>query len=203
MSNVLLIARCVLALVFAIAAAGKLADLAAFRRTLVAFGVPAPVAGPGAVALPAVELAVAALLVPAATARAAAAAALVLLVVFSVVVGRALKRGERPDCGCLGRLRAQRVGPGTLARNAVLGVLAAMVAVGGAGRPIGDALSAVEPLTAALVAAVAVQAWFSWHLLRQHGRMITRVRALEARAAAPRAPALSVVPAEGRRAVGR
>lgn len=205
MSSVLLIARCVLALVFAIAAAGKLADLKGFRRTLVEFGVPAPFAGIGVVALPVVELAVAALLVPTATGRAAAGAALVLLLAFCLAVGRVLRRGERPDCGCLGRARASRVGPATLVRNAILGVLAALVLVGGAGAGMGAALDAVQrsPLAIGLAAAVAVQAWFSWHLLRQHGRLIARVRALEARTAPAPVRPLAVVHDERVRAVGR
>ena len=79
MTVALLIARLLLAAVFAVAALGKLADRAGSRRALVEFGVPQPLAAPGAIVLPALELAVAVLLLPARTSVWGALGAFVLL----------------------------------------------------------------------------------------------------------------------------
>ena len=173
MDELVLIARCALAAVFAIAAIAKLVDLASFRATLDDFGVPPLAARVGAVGVPLVELAIAALLVPAGTAVAAAIAALVLLAGFCLAIVRILRRGEAPDCGCFGA-RPSPVGHSTLARNAGLGGVAAVIAAAGPGPVL------AAPTVAVLIgAAFAAQAWFSWQLFRQHGRLLERVRALE------------------------
>jgi hypothetical protein len=177
MSELLLVARCGLAIVFAIAAIAKLADIGGFRRTLVEFGVPPGASRAGAVGIPLAELAVAALLVPTSTARIGAIAAVILLAAFCLGIARVLRRGEQPDCNCFGNAHSKPVGPWTLARNAGLAGAAALVALAGPGAAIGEAA-----LAAGLAAAIAFQVWFSWQLFKQHGRLIARVSALEARA---------------------
>jgi len=174
MSELLLVARCALAVVFAIAAIAKLTDLANFRQTLTEFGVPFSAARAGAVGIPVLELAIAALLLPTDTARAAAIAALSLLAVFCLAIARLLRRGEQPDCNCFGKAHASPVGSGSLARNAALGAVAALVVAAGPGGGIG-----ASAVTLGVVAAIAIQAWFSWQLFRQHGRLIERLRTLE------------------------
>jgi uncharacterized membrane protein YphA (DoxX/SURF4 family) len=193
MSVVLLTARLGLALVFAIAAVGKLANRAGFRETLARFGSPPALIGAGAIALPAAELAIAALLIVDSTARAGALAALALLAAFCVALARVLAGGERPDCGCMGSGRSAPVGAGTLVRNAMLGSFAVAVALVGPGEGIGEALADIDASAIALVVVLALvaQAWFSWQLFRQHGRLIARLQALEA-AVAPTAPASTV-----------
>jgi uncharacterized membrane protein len=181
MSGVLLAARLVLAGVFAVAAVAKLADRRSLTTTLREFGFKEPMVGPLSIALPAVELVIAVLLVPASTAVAGAIAAFALLAAFSLVVARALARHERPDCNCFGRAYSAPIGPGTLVRNGVLGAVAATVAIAGPG----ESLATVDPSAEAIfgvavVAAIAVLAWFNWQLFRQNGRLIERVRALEA-----------------------
>jgi hypothetical protein len=201
----LLVARLSLALVFVVAAVGKLADHAAFRRSLSGFRVPATLVGPAAVALPLAELAVAGLLVPQQTASAAAWAALGLLVVFSIAIARALARDERPDCGCLGRAHSAPVSGGLLVRNGVLAALAGAVAIAGPGETVAAIeLSARVVFDAAIVAAVGGLGWFSWHLFNQNGRLIERVRALEAAAepdlqSGPPRPLMSVEQVAGHR----
>ena len=66
--SALLLARLLLALVFAAAGAAKLADREGSRRAIVDFGVPAALAAPLGLLLPLAELAVAATLLPASTA---------------------------------------------------------------------------------------------------------------------------------------
>jgi peroxiredoxin len=203
----LLAARLVLAAVFCAAGAAKLSGRAGTRATAAAFGVPAPLAGAVALALPAAELLVAAALIPASTAAPAGWAALALLAVFAAAVAVSLARGRRPDCPCFGQLTAAPIGWRTLARNAVLAAVAAFVAIGGwpAGGTSLGALAATPAATvaaiAALVLAVAADTALVL-LLRRHGT----TAAVTAGAAAPPAglpvgtpaPEFEVAGADGR-----
>jgi len=128
---VVLIARLILALVFAVAAVGKLADRGGTRRALVEFGVPDSLAEPGALALPFAELAVSAFCLVGPVAVWGAMGALVLLAFFSTGIAVSLGRGRRPDCHCFGQLHSAPAGPGTLARNAVFMVLAGVILLRG------------------------------------------------------------------------
>ena len=85
MSLVLLLARLLLACVFIVAGAAKLADLHGSRQAMRDFGVPSLLATPLGTLLPIAELDVGVALLPALTAWWAALGALILLVV--VVVG--------------------------------------------------------------------------------------------------------------------
>jgi uncharacterized membrane protein YphA (DoxX/SURF4 family) len=74
-----LVARLLLAGVFAIAGLAKLADRSGSRQAVIDFGLPSSYAGPLSILLPLVELAVAAALIPTSTAVWGAIGALVLL----------------------------------------------------------------------------------------------------------------------------
>lgn len=115
-----LIGRVVLALVFAVSGAAKLMDARGTRRAMRDFGVPVSIAPVAAGALPVVEIASAALLLPRATAWWAAVAAIALLLAFTTVVAWQLARGRRPDCHCFGSLSGGPIGARTLARNGLL-----------------------------------------------------------------------------------
>ncbi len=185
MTGALLAARLLLGAVLALAGAAKLADLDGSRRAVQEFGVPEQLAGPLGLLLPLAELAIAIALVPTASARAAGVAAAALFALFALVVSFALVRARRPDCGCFGRLRTAPVGHGTVARNAVLASVAGAVAVAGPGRSLGDALAGVDLTPIGVVVlvvslALVAQGWFGWQLFRQNGRLLERVRALEA-----------------------
>lgn len=178
------LSQLVLIVVFAVAGVAKLADLGGTRRAVESFGVPSRLAPAAAVLLPLAELAVAVALVPSATARWGALAAIALLLAFSVAIVRVLRRGTAVDCNCFGGLAQTEVGRGTLVRNALLGLLAVFVAAGGesvgafgwATAPApGDRLAIVL-----LVGAVFGLCVFCWRLLRQNGRLLLRLDALEA-----------------------
>jgi peroxiredoxin/uncharacterized membrane protein YphA (DoxX/SURF4 family) len=124
----LLASRLVLGAVFLLAGSTKLADPHGWRRAVRDFSVPAFLIGPVMVLLPLIELSVAAALLPAALAWYGARAALALLVAFMVAVAFAMIRGRKPDCHCFGQLHSAPVGWQTLARNALLGVLAGWLA---------------------------------------------------------------------------
>lgn len=169
----------------AIAGVAKLLDQPGTRRSLVDFQAPARLASVLALALPVVELVIAAALLAPRLSQWAAAAALVLLVIFSSVVTRALVHGTTADCNCFGSLTHSTVGWRTLVRNAALGALAAFAAFGtseGAGAlawiddVVGDE-SVAAAVVAILLTAVIGLSWFSWQLLRQNGRLLVRLDA--------------------------
>src|SRR5437764_1451984 len=118
MGVTLLAARLLLAAVFAVAALTKVADRAGTRQAIMNFGLPALLAGPLGLLLPAAELAVAVALVPTVSAWWGAIGAFTLLLLFSAGIGVNLARGRRPDCHCFGQLHSEPVGWPTLARNA-------------------------------------------------------------------------------------
>jgi methylamine dehydrogenase accessory protein MauD len=185
------IASAVLAAVFALAGLAKLLDRAGSREAARSFGAPERLSGVVAVGLPLAEVAIAVLLLPAATRAYAAAAALVLLLAFCVAIAVAMARGRAPDCRCFGQLHSRPAGWGTLARNAVLAALAAFVAVAAWNDPSAGAVEWVArleggewlvlvlalTLTAVLVAGGLV----ILHLLRSYGVLLTRLDRVEAR----------------------
>src|ERR1700759_740449 len=128
MSGVILAARLLLAVVFAVAAVGKLARREQTEATLGKFGVPARGRAGLAVALPVAELAVAVGLVPTLTAPAAAAAAFLLLGAFTVGIARVLRGEEEVECNCFGSIAPSRDSGWTLVRNLVLMAVAGFVA---------------------------------------------------------------------------
>jgi peroxiredoxin len=178
MEALLIVARLLLASVFALAGAAKLADRAGSRGALLDFGVPAVLAGPLGLLLPLAELAVAAALVPAASAWWGGIGALVLLLVFLIGIGSNLALGRRPDCRCFGQLHAAPVGPSTLTRNAALAVVAAFVVLAGPlaqPSPVAWAsgLTTTELLIVGLggigVGVLVVQTWLLFQIARQVG----------------------------------
>lgn len=200
MTAVLLLARVALAAVFAVAGAAKLADRAGSREALSGFGVPARLVAPLAVALPLAELALAAALLPAATAPYAAVAAVALTVVFLLAILRALRAGRAPDCHCFGQLHSAPAGRGTMLRNGLLAALAAAVAVDGlvaaGGAPafgeleLSGRTAAVLGGSVAFAVLAAAVVWFGFELLRQNGRLIERLDRLEDERAASGASAV-------------
>lgn len=175
------VARLLLAAVFAVAAVAKLADRDGARRTLTGFGVPDRLVSPFAILLPLAELAVALALVPATSARYAAVGAAALLALFTAAVVVARLRGRKPDCHCFGRLHSKPAGAGTVLRNVLLAAVAVLVVL----RP-GEGPSWVEMAVAAAILAVAAQAVLLAVLLRRYGRALRRIEELEA------GPALAV-----------
>jgi peroxiredoxin len=195
MDAALLIARFVLGGMFTLAGLAKLSDLKGSRRAIIDFGVPKAIAAPLGLVLPLAELTVAATLLAASTAWWGALGALALLSVFVVGISVNLARGRKPECHCFGQLHSSPAGWKTLARNGVLAAIAGFVLwagyEGGAGP---SALSWVGALSAAqllallggvvVLALLAGQWTFLVHLLRQNGRLLVRLEAVEASIAA-------------------
>ncbi|MDQ2682217.1 MAG: TlpA family protein disulfide reductase [Chloroflexota bacterium] len=197
MDTIWLLARVVLAGVFAVAGVGKLLDIPGSIRATQGFGVPERLARPIGVALPFLEILAAILLLPVSSALAGAVLALALLTAFLGGMINSLRKGEAPDCHCFGQLHSEPVGPRSIIRNAVLAALAVVILFGGTspghsllGWLDGES-NAVKILTAVLavvVLAVAAQTWLIVHLLGQNGRMLIRMDELAERPAAASQP---------------
>jgi uncharacterized membrane protein YphA (DoxX/SURF4 family) len=119
--------RIVLSAIFGVAGATKLIDQRGTRDAVKNFGAPEPVAPALAIALPVVELLIAAGLLFAATTSASALAALIVLSVFVVAIGVNLANGHTHDCHCFGQLYSRPLGWPTLARNVGFALGAAFV----------------------------------------------------------------------------
>lgn len=207
MTTLLLVGRLVLAAVFAVAGAGKLADLKGSRQAITDFGLPAALAAPLGLLLPLAELAVAITLIPTSTALWGAVGALALLLLFVVGIGANLARGKKPDCHCFGQLHSAPAGWKTLARNGVLAALAGVLVWQGWEDNVGPsavgwiwALSSIQLLgiVAGLVVLVLLgsQWWFLLHLLRQNGRFLVRLDALESSLVGGAVPSQNGAPAQ-------
>lgn len=133
MNDALIVARLCLAAVFFIAGVAKFADRSGTRQALTDFDVPRRLTDPLLFLLPAAELMVATALLFPTTARWGAVGGLVLLALFVVGLTRVLRRGEAPDCHCFGQVHSKPVSWVTVARNLVLTLPAAYVAVAGPG----------------------------------------------------------------------
>jgi thiol-disulfide isomerase/thioredoxin len=195
MDAAVLFARLLLAAVFVVAGVAKLADREGSRQAVTDFGVPAALAAPLAILLPLAELAVAVALIPTATAFWGAVGALALLLLFVAGIGANLARGRRPDCRCFGQLHSAPAGWSTLARNGVLAAVAAFLTWRGLEGDVGPsvvgwigALPAAGLLVLAggmvVLALLAAQWLFLFELLRQNGRLLARLGAVEERLAA-------------------
>jgi thiol-disulfide isomerase/thioredoxin/uncharacterized membrane protein YphA (DoxX/SURF4 family) len=194
METALLIGRLLLALVFLVAGLAKLSDRVGSRRAMVDFGLPSPLASPLGVLLPLAELAVAAALIPTATAWWGGIGALALLLLFVAGISINLVRGKKPDCHCFGQFHSAPAGWKTLARNGALAAVAGFVVwqgKEGAGPSVVSWLGDLSTAQLAgliigvvLLGVVAAQWWFLVHLLRQNGRLLVRLEALESSLAA-------------------
>jgi hypothetical protein len=137
------------------------------------------------------------------TARWGTAGSLVLLALFVVGLTRVLRRGEAPDCHCFGQLHYQPPSWVTVARNLVLALPAAYVALAGPGPSLASWVARTDARELGLIAtgALATLATTTSVLLWRENR---RLRSTGGRAyAAPRqigalAPQSSLPSAAGR-----
>jgi uncharacterized membrane protein YphA (DoxX/SURF4 family)/peroxiredoxin len=191
MGILLLVARLALALVFAVAGFTKLVDRAGTEKAVTDFGVPIRFAVSVAILLPLAEFAAAFLLMFTRTAWWGSLLALALLLIFTTAISYNLWKGRRPDCNCFGQLHSSPIGWSTLVRNGILILLAGFVAWAG---PNQQGLNPTALLTnfsiwsllgvlfgLLVIIAITLQSWFLFNLMRQNGRLIQRLEALEAR----------------------
>jgi peroxiredoxin/uncharacterized membrane protein YphA (DoxX/SURF4 family) len=190
MTLTLLLARLGLAVVFALAGVAKLADRRGSQQAIIDFGVPRLLARPLAILLPLAELSVAVALIPTASAWWAGVGAFALLLLFVAGIGVNLARGRKPDCHCFGQLHSTPAGWKTLSRNMVIAAVAGFLIWQGWEGNVGpSAVAWVGTLSTAqllglmggvlALGLLAGQWWVLVHLMRQNGRLLVRVEALE------------------------
>jgi uncharacterized membrane protein YphA (DoxX/SURF4 family) len=189
LSFVLLLARLVLVAVFATAGITKLVDLSASRRAVADFGIPTAWVRSTSLALPLIELAIAFALLPSVSAPYAAIAAASLFLVFIAAILSNLARGHSPDCHCLGQLYSEPVGPGTVVRNAALGVIAVCVAVVGWSDPGPSVTTPIRSLTntqqlaleigIGVLAILVAQGWLLFKILEGQSQLLARLMWVE------------------------
>jgi peroxiredoxin len=192
MDALLLVARLVLAAVFLVSGISKLVDLSGSQAAMRSFGIPESMSRSAGIALPIIEIVIAILLLPVATAKWAALAALVLLLIFIAGIGYNLSRGRKFECHCFGNLTRSEIGTSTLVRNVVLAVIAAFITIPGfandnVGLSIADTFGTLNGfqwliliIGVVLLVAVAAIAWLLVHLLGQNGRLLVRLDRIEA-----------------------
>src|SRR5437016_5328465 len=189
MEWLILLARLLLAAVFLVAGLAKLAGRQGSQQAVAEFGLAKWLAPPIALVLPFVELAIAALLIWPTSVRWGALLALGLLVLFTAAVSFSLARGRKPNCHCFGQLHATPIGWRTVIRNGFLVAVAVFVlwqngesANFGSLMPIAGFQPAIGiALTIAIgaVSIAAFEAWFLFNMLRQQGRFLIRLEAVE------------------------
>ncbi|MGH9931743.1 MAG: MauE/DoxX family redox-associated membrane protein, partial [Pyrinomonadaceae bacterium] len=111
--------RVALSAVFGVAGVTKLIDPRGTRDAVKNFGAPEPLAPALTIALPIVELAIAAGFLFTNTTLASALAALFMLILFVVAISVNLARGQTHDCHCFGQLYSRPLGWPTLVRNLI------------------------------------------------------------------------------------
>jgi len=189
MDGLLLVLRLLLAIVFGVAGITKLADLPGSRSATREFGVPTQLATIAGVALPVIELTVAILLLPLATAWWAALAGLGLMLAFIAGIIYNLSKGRKPDCHCFGQVYSAPIGRSTLIRNSVFAAMAAVLVMQGPSRQgaslvawLGDLAMAdrvLHGLVAVMLGTLVAMGWILLHLMQQNGRLLLRIEALE------------------------
>jgi peroxiredoxin len=120
--------------------------------------------------------------------------ALALLLLFAAGIAINLVHGRKPDCHCFGQLHSSPAGWSTLARNGVLAAVAAFLVWQGREGAGPSIVNWLGNLTAAQLLALvggvivlgllATQWWLLLNLLRQNGRLLVRIDAVEERLAA-------------------
>lgn len=190
MNVALLIVRFILAFVFVLTGVMKLIDKDSSRQAMTDFGIPAILAPSFGLLLPIVELGIAAMLIPTATAWWGAIGAIGLLL-FIVGITYNLVRGRQLDCHCFGQIHSEPVGWSTLVRNGIFAAAADFIVWQG---PQEVGLSLVEWWNTSLLTGMEifvtvvilvlgltlVGAWVViYQLMKQHDRIILRLDDLE------------------------
>ena len=204
-------ARLLLSVTFLVAGGAKLADPAGGRQALIGFGVPSRLTPVLALALPLAELVVALALIPVPSAWFGAVGALSLLLLFVFAIGINLALGRTPDCHCFGQLHSAPAGWSTLLRNAGLTSIAGFIVWQGWDNPGASAIGWWIELTIAqrvgalgglfALVLLASEGALLFQILRQQGRILIRLEALQERLSggtAPVAASAPVAPAVGR-----
>jgi methylamine dehydrogenase accessory protein MauD len=195
---IILFARLILAITLAVAGFLKYRDQSSFVKAVIEFGVPRRSARLLASLLPALEIVTAILLVVGDPFHTGSISAVLLLIVFTLAVAISLFRGLRPHCRCFGQVSSKPIGWATVVRNLLLLGLAAVCFLpptlqwSGYSRYISLPLSTflVTAALAVITTVLVAEGWIIFLLLRQQGKLLTRLEQLESRIDGNVAPAI-------------
>jgi len=122
--------RVVAAAIWLVSGAGTVADLSQFEAQVQAYKLlPGALEAPFAYTLPFMEIAIGLYLLVGLLIRPVAILSCLLMSVFIFAMAQAWARGLSLDCGCFGSLARERVGLGTIVRDAALGIPSLVLAV--------------------------------------------------------------------------
>ena len=130
---------------------------------------------------PAVELLLAVLLLPGATARWAALGAALLFLAFIAGIGWNIAKDNHPDCHCFGQFHSSPAGWPTIIRNSIFTLMALIVVWQGAVGPVDwfsglDELSQIAVLFGgAITALLGLQTWTLLQTQRQTATLLERL----------------------------
>ncbi len=127
----LLIVRLLLVAVFGVAGIAKLFDPAGSEKAFGDFGLPKFLARPMVYILPALELAIAGMLLFVTTSWFGAVGASGLFVIFTAGMLYQMAKGNAPDCHCFGQIHSEPVGVTSVLRNVAFLILAGFLVIQG------------------------------------------------------------------------
>lgn len=177
MDAAILLVRVSLSALFVVAAVGKVRDPAGSRESVRKFGIPTAAAPFVAASLIAAEFIAAAALAWDRTARWGAALAALLLLSFTVVIAWNLAHGRRLACRCFGQAHEAPANAQLMVRDVLL-TAGALLVVGWPGDSA-LALKTAQQANAAAALLLAGQGWLMMGMLRQQGRLLSRIDHLE------------------------
>jgi peroxiredoxin/uncharacterized membrane protein YphA (DoxX/SURF4 family) len=184
MDVVLLVIRLALFGVLALAGFAKLLDREGSEKAVRAFGTPDPFVKTFAVLIPISELIFAFCLLFVSYAWVGAAGALLLMVTFIGGMLVQMIKGEAPDCHCFGQIHSEPVGPKSLIRNILIGILPIVLLLSGRedqGLALGDSNGQIiSNVVLAIVSVVAfVSISYIVRLTRENALLNRRVELVE------------------------
>lgn len=184
MDVVLLIIRLMLFGILAVAGIGKLLDRDGSERAVKAFGTPEPFARTFALLIPIAELIFGFALLFVTYSWLGAAGALLLMVTFIGGMLVQMIKGEAPDCHCFGQIHSEPVGPKSLIRNILIGILPIVLLVNGRGfqgSPLGNSNGEIASNVVLASFSVSAIVGFSYlfRLVRENASLKRRIEMLE------------------------
>ena len=203
MGIVLVVAELTLSCLFFVAAIGKLlGGFGNIRKSLTDFGLPGWLAGPLSFVLPFAELAVALMLLLQYSAWIGAIGATALICIFTAAIAANLAVGKKPKCNCFGQIHSTPIGWVTFLRNGALILLGSWIIWEIPRQPNASLVALIKTFTSMEVVGLAVafvglvaiagEGFLVLHALRQNGRLLLRIEALEAKAALAQQPQMPV-----------
>lgn len=133
MNLFLLCSRLILACVLVVAGVTKLTDQSGTRSAMASFGLPQSLASVITISLPMMEILLAWMLLPLATAWHASLLVFALFSVFQAAIAFNLLQGRTPECHCFGQLHSKPLSWGLFGRNTLLLALAGLIICYGPG----------------------------------------------------------------------